>query len=60
MSAVARNGASIISVGATSGMLDMSTSPSNAASSRRGPVMTVESDWRCTEAPSFSHSAKKP
>ena len=30
----ARNGASIINVGATSGMLDMSTSPSNAVSSR--------------------------
>ena len=53
-----RNGAIIINVGATSGMLVMSTGPSKLAVSSRGPSMTVFPDVRVTFAPSFSHSPK--
>ena len=56
-----RNGAIIISVGATSGMRVMSTAPSKTAVElARGPSMTVLSALRVTRAPSLSHNAKKP
>ena len=54
-----RNGAIIMSVGATSGMEVMSTDPSNVDSRLRGPSMTVLAAPRMTRAPSCSHRPKK-